>query len=775
MRILTSVRLAASLLLCLLAFPHAANAGCTPPSVTITGDAAFCSGSDTTLTANVSGGVAPYSYQWLRNNATLLGEEAATLLVTTPGSYSVVVTDAASCATQAPAVTVVENAPPVVEITGPEETCAGTPVTLDAGAGFVVYLWSTGDTTRSITVFPAATTDYEVTVTPNPTITIDAPPSVCSGSSGNIASVPFQAGATYDWVILNGTITGGQGTPAVTFDAGASGDVDIGVHIENGSCLTTGAATIPITEPFLDITGPSSACPNVPFILAATPGFVSYEWSTGQNGQFVNVIQIDEEVTYSVTAIDENGCSATAEFTVTLTGNPDATIDAPFSVLSRSNDNVASVPEQPGAVYTWQIANGTILSGAGTHSIVFEAGTAGEIELGVSVNVNGCVAGNSVIIAIDEPLPEGVDLSIGKSAPEIVRAGATFVYTIVVRNQGAEDAAGTFTDELPQGVQFVSVNAGSWNCFGTASVACSGVVEAGASSTIAITVRAPQQTGTITNRVTVTSPTADPDSGNNTASVDTIITAPPPVCATLPPSLIAPANDATVPSANPTFSWTAVSGADRYELWFVNDGAATFAAATPLTSIAHALPSGATRWFVVARLAEGCDALISSERTVIVPQSPGCDRPAAQLTAPPAGSQAATPVQFSWNAVPGAIGYRLSVSIDGGALQTISATSGATTLTAQLPAGRITAFVDTLLAGCPPLRSNGVTFTVTAPDACANRGFATLSAPDDNAVLDSSSVEFRWIPAPNADGSRVWVSIDGGEPHMLGTTTEGST
>ena len=55
-------------------------------------------------------------------------------------------------------------------------------------------------------------------------VTLTAPGSVNAGSAGNTASVPAgPGGTTYSWSISGGTITGGNGTPSVTFTAGLSG------------------------------------------------------------------------------------------------------------------------------------------------------------------------------------------------------------------------------------------------------------------------------------------------------------------------------------------------------------------------------------------------------------------------------------------------------------------------------------------------------------------------------------------------------------------------
>lgn len=50
----------------------------------------------------------------------------------------------------------------LIEITGPECSKPGQAVTLTAPTGLHNYLWSTGSTTRSITVYPGVTTTYSV-------------------------------------------------------------------------------------------------------------------------------------------------------------------------------------------------------------------------------------------------------------------------------------------------------------------------------------------------------------------------------------------------------------------------------------------------------------------------------------------------------------------------------------------------------------------------------------------------------------------------------------
>ncbi|MCE1229625.1 MAG: hypothetical protein LWX11_09105, partial [Firmicutes bacterium] len=149
--------------------------------------------------------------------------------------------------------------PPVITSFGAAKTTitAGTSTTLTAvysnGTGMVdkgvgaiasntpLAVTPTADTTYTLTVTNTAgafvTSATTVLVVPPPTTpTIMAPALVTSGQGGYAASVPSQGtGSTYAWTLTNGTITAGSGSHAITFTAGASGQVGL-------KCIVTNAA-----------------------------------------------------------------------------------------------------------------------------------------------------------------------------------------------------------------------------------------------------------------------------------------------------------------------------------------------------------------------------------------------------------------------------------------------------------------------------------------------------------------------------------------------------
>jgi hypothetical protein len=120
---------------------------------TITGNTSICPGSSTILTAN------GFSHLWST------GETSASISVspTQTTTYTVTITEPNfGCSEIVSKTVIVEGIVPI--ITGITNICAGSSTTLLANGGST-YLWSTGETTPSISVTPSVSTPYSVTVT----------------------------------------------------------------------------------------------------------------------------------------------------------------------------------------------------------------------------------------------------------------------------------------------------------------------------------------------------------------------------------------------------------------------------------------------------------------------------------------------------------------------------------------------------------------------------------------------------------------------------------
>jgi hypothetical protein len=82
---------------------------------------------------------------------------------------------------------------------------------------------------------------------------VKAPDTALVGATGLTASVGDHAGAAYAWTLEGGTITAGQGSSAVTFDAGPPGTTMTLQVVETSDGCPSPAATARIQVDFLDV------------------------------------------------------------------------------------------------------------------------------------------------------------------------------------------------------------------------------------------------------------------------------------------------------------------------------------------------------------------------------------------------------------------------------------------------------------------------------------------------------------------------------------------
>ena len=140
------------------------------PAASISGEAAFCKGGSTSLTANATGGTAPYAFRWL-NGTTAVGS-GSPLAVAVAGTYSVVATDARGCAGTSPGVAVREKGADITALAtpvGPTQVLAPATVTLNANGGLgYTYQWLNGGQP----IAGAASVSYTATATGSYTVAV---------------------------------------------------------------------------------------------------------------------------------------------------------------------------------------------------------------------------------------------------------------------------------------------------------------------------------------------------------------------------------------------------------------------------------------------------------------------------------------------------------------------------------------------------------------------------------------------------------------------------
>jgi uncharacterized repeat protein (TIGR01451 family)/fimbrial isopeptide formation D2 family protein len=148
---------------------------------------------------------------------------------------------------------------------------------------------------------------------------------------------------------------------------------------------------------------------------------------------------------------------------------------------------------------------------------------------------NTTVVDNATVISAQERTPvsdEGslivhreADLSVHKTtAATGVVAGKTIEYGLEVVNHGPSSASAVkVTDPIPAGTKLVSADSHCAEAAGGGEIVCElGELASGFSQTYAVTLEVlPSTTGSVVNKATVSSPTKDPNEGNNKSEVTT--------------------------------------------------------------------------------------------------------------------------------------------------------------------------------------------------------------------------------------------------------------
>lgn len=251
------------------------------------------------------------------------GATTQTVNLTTPGLYSVAVTNTNGC-TVIDSVRILNNASPVVALGADLDVCAGTTVMLDAGNVGSTYLWSTGTTGQTMTTTTPGMYYVKVTNTTGcftydtVVVTNKAKPVVALGadlSKCPTDSVTLDAGAGFTTYLWSNNAT------TQTIKVGAPGQYIATVTNADGC---TGIDTVIVTNfalPVVNLGLDANICTSDTLTLDAG-NHTSYLWSTGAT---TRTIKVSLAGTYSVTVVSAQGCSNSDAIVVTNKAIPDAT------------------------------------------------------------------------------------------------------------------------------------------------------------------------------------------------------------------------------------------------------------------------------------------------------------------------------------------------------------------------------------------------------------------------------------------------------------------
>jgi len=129
-------------------------------------------------------------------------------------------------------------------------------------------------------------------------------------------------------------------------------------------------------------------------------------------------------------------------------------------------------------------------------------------------------------------------------------------------------------------------------------------------------------------------------------------------------------------------------------------------------------------------------------------------------------------VTFRWNASPGAAAYRVWASLDGKPFADLALTAE-TSVVRELAEGSYVWYLEALYAGCPSVPSARAAFRVDDNRSRCSTDTPTLISPAQGAQV-TAPVTLTWTAVDRAKPYRVYGSLDGGQPVLLGVTPETS-
>ncbi len=330
--------------------------------------------------------------------------------------------------------------------------------------------------------------------------------------------------------------------------------------------------TLPAGSTFVSVTGTGWSCSNTGSVSAtctraslaagtSAPAITLVVTAPGQAGSLTNTATVDaatadpdlanntDDAVTTVTALADLSLvksgpaavapSGTVTYTLAVTNSGPSDASS-ISVTDTLPSGVSFVSASGGG---WTCANAGDTSVTCTRATL-ATGATSTLEVVVVAPGQSATLVNSATVTSSTTDPDpgdnsssastvvgaSADLSLTKTGPASVAAGASITYQLAVSNAGPDSAqAVVVTDELPAGVTFVSAGGSGWGCSNDsdASVTCtrSALANGATAPVITVVVTAPSSAGDLTNNAGVSAATFDPVDDNNAALAATEVLA----------------------------------------------------------------------------------------------------------------------------------------------------------------------------------------------------------------------------------------------------------
>lgn len=252
------------------------------PTVFLGPDRTVCQGDSLTLSGS---GLSSTDYLWST------GDTVSSITIKTTGVYWLTAVDSGCVATDTMKYTVYPY--PAVHLGPDVSVCQGVPVILSSSDTYTapIYLWNTGASTATLNVTTsgtytltvrqngcAASDAINVTIKPNPIVSLGNDTYFCTGTSFSLSSVQ-PAGAVYTW--SNG---------ATTSSINITSPGLYGLFVDLNGCYGSDSIVVDeIHPPAVNLGQDTTICQGFVIGLAVNGDLASYLWSDGSTATTYDV------------------------------------------------------------------------------------------------------------------------------------------------------------------------------------------------------------------------------------------------------------------------------------------------------------------------------------------------------------------------------------------------------------------------------------------------------------------------------------------------------
>ncbi len=364
----------------------------------------ICSGDSVILSTTRTG----QSYQWYQNGGLIMGATQQQYVAKVSGVYNLVMKDADNLSVSSNSITVSNAAtvkPVITSSNGKGTLCAGRNLTLYCNQG-ATFLWSTGETTSSISVSDSG--NYTVSITtangcsgvsdtfkvvmdmPAKPVIVSDKAGICEGDSAKLTSGNY---SSFLW-------SNGSNQPSIYVKD--SGYYSITVNDSVGCAAVSDSVSLPLRQtPAATVNSSSSrACPGQSISVYSASPATFYLWSTGVT---TSGISVNTTGVYTLTVTDQYGCKG-------VSAGVSLTISAPAITISPTGNRVicsgtsqlltATVNASPGT-FQWYKGKSPI---ANSNNSTYAVSSAGNYTV-VFTDSYGCSASSTATVITVSPLP----------------------------------------------------------------------------------------------------------------------------------------------------------------------------------------------------------------------------------------------------------------------------------------------------------------------------------------------------------------------------------